>query len=76
MSNFGNEEPGIALMSLKAYWQLRKYFEPSLKLPRKMKKRYLGTRAQNRRAFTASRKWHKRNVAFTVESEITNLEVY
>lgn len=52
----GELEPTMVYMSVRAYWQLRWQFErPRPKLPRKMKKLYIGTKARNKRKFKMRR---------------------
>lgn len=72
MSEWGDEEPTTAYMSLGAYWQTMAYFNPGLKLPRKMKKRYLGTRRQRSKRL----QFKMRYVEVNAVSRLVDIEVF
>lgn len=58
---WGTEMPQFAYMSERAYWQMLRYLNPKLKLPRKMKKRVLGLR-KDRKAFNI--RMQRMNIGF------------
>jgi hypothetical protein len=67
----GDGEPSRAWLSERAYWALAVRFNPGLKLPRKLKKRVLGTRKQRGKRF----KFKLRRIEIHVTSRLVDLQI-
>ena len=68
---WGNEEPDMIIMPVATYWQIALHFNPKLKLPRKMKKRYLGTRSRRKKA---ERQWREpKSITMNIETTMEDL---
>jgi hypothetical protein len=77
-AKMGGIEPDTAYMSLRTFYYLHWYFGELPKLPRKLKKRYIGTRRSRRRNTLKSIRWQQKqplivNITFHKEDiEVRN----
>lgn len=67
------QQPNYACMTLRAYWMLRKWADPHVKLPRKLKKRLFGTRSARRRG--KKHVWEPKIATFELKTELFDLKI-